>query len=443
MLETIRDFGIAALRTEGEEEAARRAHAEWFVALAGAGAGELYGPAQVSWLDRLDREHGNFRAALVWALERPEVATARRLGASLWRFWLARSAFAEGVSWLRRVIGLGSMERTPDLAEVWYGYGSLLNRLGDYPAVQRAHGEALAIWRELGDRRGESRTLTALAALTRREADYGRALALLDEALALSRDAGYDAGVATALNHIGLTLTIQGRDEEAEARFEESLAIHDRLGDRYAVSILLNNLGEIANRKGDLAGAADFYERSLGLARELDSRDGIAAELVNLAGVRLRLGEVVAARSLATEAVAELRALGDVDYLAQALGMLGQALWVAGDIVQARTSFVEALILNRRRNDLPEIATCLEALADVAAGEGQPERAVRLAAAASALRESIGVPTTAAERVQLAESLATWRAALGEARYASAWSAGRALPTEHAVDEALRVAPTP
>lgn len=436
MLETVREFGRAVLRAAGEEEATRRAHAAWFVALAGAGAEALYGQAQVEWLDRLDAEHGNFQAALAWALEVPEAATARRLGASLWRFWLARSAFAEGVSWLRRVIDLDAEGSLPDLAEVWYGLGSLLNRLGDYPAAQHAHTRALAIWRDLGDRRGEARTLTALAALTRREANYARALALLDESLALSREVGYEAGVATAYNHVGLTLTLQGRDEEAAAYFAESLAIHDRLGDRYAVSILLNNLGEIANRRGDSDGAAGYYERSLAIARAMDSRDGIAAELVNLAGVRLRLGEVAAARTLATEAVAQLRALGDVDYLAQALGMLGEAQWVAGEVVHARRSFAEALTLNRRRNDLPEIASCLEALAEVTARD-QPSDAVRLYAAASALRQTIGALPSAVARTRLDGSLAALRATLGEDRYAVAWSAGRTLPTETAIDEAL------
>ncbi len=411
---------------------------EWFAGLAGTGAGELYGPEQVGWLDRLEREHGNFRAALTWALERPEVGMARRLGASLWRFWLARSAFEEGAAWLRRVVDVEPVGASADLAEVWYGLGSLVNRLGDYPASQRAHGVALAIWQGLGDRRGESRTMTALAALVRREADYGRSLSLLDEALALARAEGYEAGVATALNHIGLTLTIQGRDAEAEAHFAESLAIHDRLGDRYAVSILLNNLGEIANRRGDLTGAADYYEQSLAMARELDSRDGIAAELVNLAGVRLRLGEVGAAGRLAAEAVAALRALGDVDYLAQALGMLGEAQWVAGEIVHARSSFEEALILNRRRGDRPEIGTCLEALADVAGSEGEPERAVRLVAAASALRATIGVPLTAAEREQIDESLAGWRVVLGEERLAVVWAEGRTMA---AAIEEIRDAP--
>jgi predicted ATPase/DNA-binding SARP family transcriptional activator len=437
MLETIREFGIAMLRAEGEEEETRRAHAAWFAAVASAGAGQLYGAAQVEWLDRLDREHGNFRAALDWTLAEREVEVARQLGASLWRFWLARSAFAEGASWLRRVIDLDASGMTPELAEIWYGLGSLRNRLGDYPAAQQAHRRALAIWRGVGDRRGESRTLTALAALTRRETDYGGALAMLNEALALAREVEYEAGVATALNHIGLTLTLQGWDDEAEAHFAESLAIHDRLGDRYAVSILLNNLGEIANRRGDLEGAAGYYEEALRISREIDSRDGIAAELVNLAGVRLRLGEVAAARTLAVEAVAQLRALGDVDYLAEALGMLGEAQWVAGEFVHARRSFAEALTLNQRRGGLPEIANCLESLAAVIAYEARPELAVRLLAAASALRQSIGVPPTSIERTRLAERLSVLRATLGEERYAVAWSDGSGLAIETAIAEAL------
>lgn len=365
LLETIREYGLERLAVSGEALATRQAHASWFAALAGAAAAELYGPDQIDWLDRLDADRANLNAALAWSIEQTDSATATRLATALWRFWLAKSAFAEGVAWIERVLVLESDIATADRAELSYAAGSLLNRMGNYETARQRHAAALRLWKAMSDRRGEARALVALAALKRREGDFDQAREILAKAMSLASHEGYDAGVASALNHLGLTATMQGRLDEAEEYFSESLTLHQDLGDRYGESIVLNNLGEIASEHQDLETAANYYEASLRIAREMDSRDGTAAELANLAGVRLQMGDIERARALAAEAVETLRAIAGVDYLPQALGMLGEAQRMAGDLVHAQESFQEALALNQRLGDQSQVAACMEALAGI------------------------------------------------------------------------------
>ena len=82
MLETVRQYALEQFAASGDLEAAQRAHAAWCVALAEAAEPELVGPHQVQWLERLEREHDNLRAALRWCIDRRDVDTAARLGRS-------------------------------------------------------------------------------------------------------------------------------------------------------------------------------------------------------------------------------------------------------------------------------------------------------------------------------------------------------------------------
>jgi non-specific serine/threonine protein kinase len=86
-LETLRQYALEELRNAGEEGRLRRRHCEWFVDLAERAEPELVGPHQATWLERLEREHDNLRAALRWAVDNDEAELGSRLGAALWRFW--------------------------------------------------------------------------------------------------------------------------------------------------------------------------------------------------------------------------------------------------------------------------------------------------------------------------------------------------------------------
>ena len=113
MLETVHEFAREKLEESAEAEEIKRAHAEYFLTLAEEAYPELRGPDQLQWLERLEAEHDNMRAALSWALERKEVEVALRLGGALWWFWWMRGYHSEGRRWLEEALaieGRGSPE---------------------------------------------------------------------------------------------------------------------------------------------------------------------------------------------------------------------------------------------------------------------------------------------------------------------------------------------
>jgi tetratricopeptide (TPR) repeat protein len=278
-----------------------------------------------------------------------------------------------------------------------------------------------------------------LGALDRRSGNLEQARATIEAALRIAREIGYAPGLANALNHLGLVASVRGDDAAAAEYFGESLALHQQLGDRYAESILLNNLGDNARRRGDLEAAIRFAETSLLVVREIGSQDGVAAELVNLAEIHLEQGEAARAATLASEAVRILTEIGNRDYLAPALFVLGDALMVEGDERGALAAHQQALQVNERLGERAALANGLDRVAGLAGGRGDWQAAVRLLAAAAALRGAVTGGVSTADRTRHEQMLAAARNALGGDRFAALLAAGRQLPPETAIAEALAV----
>jgi predicted ATPase/DNA-binding CsgD family transcriptional regulator len=230
-----------------------------------------------------------------------------------------------------------------------------------------------------------------------RQRDLERAACLHQESLSLSR-AGVDSdGVARSLYGLARVAASRGDYAAAISSAEESLAIRRTLGNRNDIAITLNVLGEIARYRRDYARAGALYQESLALFRETGDKLGIQIELHNLGYVLKQQGE--------------LRRAADV--------------------------FAESLELSRELGIRMGMASCIGGLAGVATGEGRPERAARLFGAAEALREAIAFPMEVVDRAELDRDVAAVEAALGEAALRAAWSEGRAMPLEQAVEEAL------
>src|SRR5215208_6135993 len=131
MLETVHEYAREKLQESAEAQEIKRVHAEYFLTLAEEAYPELKGANQLQWLERLEAEHDNMRAALPWALERKDVELALRLGGALWWFWSVRGYHSEGRRWLEEALaidGRGSREwRTMALA----GAGALASEQGE------------------------------------------------------------------------------------------------------------------------------------------------------------------------------------------------------------------------------------------------------------------------------------------------------------------------
>ena len=410
MLETIREYGLERLASSGEEPLTRRAHAAYFVVLAEDSASERsrgvagsQDPAPRSaedssgWLDRLELEHDNFRAALDWLIENGESDWGLRLGAALFQFWEEREYLAEGHERLEKLLSLpGAAAHTKARSRALFAAGVLAGE----PAAARAfHQEALSINRELEDQRGVAVELNALAVGAQLEGDLPRARELLEESIVLWRGLKDPVAVVRGLSNLASVAGLERHFGEALALFEECLSISRQLGDRAGMAWALDHKGDVAREQGDTASARSFYEQSLAMFRELGDRWGIAGSLGDLGNLEREQGAFESARHL----------------------------------------YQESLEVFRELDHKRGIARLLDCFACSAAAESHPERALRLAGAAAALREALGAPLTPPEQVRLSRSLEPARQALTNVVSASAWMEGWAMSVETAI--AVAIAP--
>ncbi|HET9224124.1 MAG TPA: tetratricopeptide repeat protein, partial [Roseiflexaceae bacterium] len=397
MLATIREYAREKLEASGEADALCRRHCEHFLALAEQAEPKLTGAQQEEWLKRLECEHDNLRAALSWAIERQEAESAQRLVGALWRFWYTRGYLSEGRRWMEYALALSGRVAAAVRAKALTGAGGLAHAQSDYAQAIALYEESLALRRELGDKRGIAIVLNNLGLLARDRNDYASARARLEEALTVLRDVGDQRSVAGILNNLGMLEHSQEQFARARALYEESLELRRQLGDTRGIVQLLNNLGSEALYQGDAARAQQFFEENLVLSRKLE----------------------------------------DSRRIAYSLGNLGHVALARGELALAAARYSESLALLRELEDKRGIAECLEGLAGVAAGQGRFEHAARLWGAAEALRQAISADLSPAERTRHAQMIADARPQVDGAIWAQAWAAGRAMPLEKALAEAI------
>jgi DNA-binding NarL/FixJ family response regulator len=401
LLETIRQYGAEQLRAAGEDGALRTRHLDWFLALAETAWPELTGPDQGQWLDHLEWEHDNLRAALAWSQEVRDPELGLRLAGALYRFWWWRGHLSEGRCWLARALERDAPRRGQARARALNAAAVLARAQGDYAAARPLFEESLAIFRELGDRRGIANALHNLGSVSRFQGDYAGAARLFDEGLALSRELGDTWGIGVALAMRGALALDLGDYERAGPLLEESLALGRKLGDTWTVAGRLGMLAELAREQGQ-------YQR---------------------------------ARALLGEALSLAQKLGDRGCRAWLLAKLGRVACERGDYERATALCRESLPLLREGGETWGIAACLESLARVAAATDRPEHAARLFGAAGMIREVIGFGVPSLLQVHHLAShernLAAVRSEVAEGAFARAWAEGRAMSLEEAIELAL------
>jgi predicted ATPase/DNA-binding CsgD family transcriptional regulator len=261
--------------------------------------------------------------------------------------------------------------------------------------------------------------------------------AWLDRLLTTAGAAERTIGRARALNAIGFLTFLQGDYDTAQPLLEESLAIRRALNDRQGIVESLTNLGLLLRCRGRTAEARLLFEEALGVSRALGDRAWEARTLNKLARLVFYEGDHAAARALHEESLARGRQAGNTWDIAIALGDLGDVSHALGDDAAARGLYAQSLAVWQELGDERGIAQGLEGVAILAAATSRPEQAVRLLGAAHAMRERITEPSSPSRRASLERLLDAARAALGEAAYTRAWAAGRAMPPDQAVAEAL------
>jgi predicted ATPase len=395
MLSAIREYALERLVESGEEFATRRAHSAYYIVLAEECGEDL--STHPEWLERFDLEHQNFRDALEFLIRTSDADWGMRLGAALFHFWERREHFAEGRTFLDRLLHLPSAVQPKMRAHLLFCAAVLSSSQGDFDSAQKLQKESLKACRDLQDHRGVAVALNALGVMTRDRGDLDTACSLFEQCVATWRELGSSLDTARALSNLANVVGLQGHYGRAHELYDECLAIFHDVGDSTAVAWTLNYLGDLARESVDSTASRAYYEQSLSAFRRLKDGWGIASTLCDLASLN-------AAQSKHD----------DAEHL------YGESIKIFQDLGHKRG-----------------IARVLECFAVSAAAQFRPQQSLRLAGAAAALRQRIGAPLIPAEQSRLEKKLENARKLLSDAAGLEAWSAGWEMSQDEVLEEVL------
>ncbi|MCB9150817.1 MAG: tetratricopeptide repeat protein [Caldilineaceae bacterium] len=410
MLVTIHEYALAQLASSGEFDALRRRHLDYYVALAERAEVALTEANQSIWLEQLESELDNVRAALEYALLRGEIELGARLCAALRRFWGMRGRVSEGRQWLSAILAQEQAISTLTKAKTFSAAGTLAQAQGDYEQAVTLQQEALMRRRVHGDQTGVAVSLNNLGFLAENQGDYAKARSLYEEVLALSRQIDYKLyiaialinlgrlvhalgeyalvriyaeeslalnrtmgnqwGIALALDQIGNLAFTEGDYVAARLAHEEALAIREGFGGKWAIATSLQNLGRLNQRQGHYDVAQTLYEKSLALRKEISDKPGIAGVLMSLGNLNHDLGDGSAAQAMLQQSLTMYRAIGEKAGIARALNALGWVNQTLGDLDAAQAQHEESLSMQRALGRQLEIAVALHYLANLALQQG-------------------------------------------------------------------------
>lgn len=399
LLETIRQYAHEKLVQAGGEEWARNQHLAYFLCLAEDAERKLASEEQVFWLNRLENEHDNFRAALSWSMKEGKTEQALRLSGALVTFWGWRGYFNEGRRWLETTLALPQAVEPVLRMKLLIRAGWFARGQSDLAKAQTFLNEATTIGRILGDKEHLAQTIHDMGVLARTQGNYSAAQAFYQEALAIWREIQNQRLVAMGLFNLALVGTDIGDYDLAQSCFEEALAINRMLKDKLAQVGNLDGLGFILILQHKPALAVPLFEEALAIYGQLGNKNDNTG----------------------------------------LLGNRGLAARLLKDYNLARSLYRRALSAQYELQDKFQMAYSLEYLAGLAAVEGEAVRAARLFGAAEKLREIIGSPLAPSDRELYTQDVAEARAQLSQEAFAEEWAVGRAMAMEQLIEYALSV----
>lgn len=473
ILETIRQYAREKLFESGEGEKIRDQHLKAFVELAEQAESETRGHHQQLWLDRLDNELENLRAALEWSQERDNESFLR-LASALWRFWELHG-YIDDLKWLPRAIalteGMESVTRARALARASYeNY--------DPKQMKKWADEAERLSRNLNDKSVLAMALSCQSGLEIRRLNSQSALALLEQALTVSKEVNDHWLSGIILIDFGAEALNRNAFASARSFIEQGLAEVSLSGDKRHKSRGLISLCVIAAAQGNAEKVRHFAREALACAQEIHDKAHIINGYGALFVAELILDEYPRAEQFALERYRLTQGLNDKWHISLSLINLGLLDWAQGnfyrfkermqealgvakqcseplvfadvliwagisslytqDPSQAKSRFAEALAIYEEENNKAGYCLFLMSVGMLAIDQGLAEQGARLLCAREKLRRSFFTwdfyPFMARERERY---ITKAREQLGEEAFNKAWAEGAAMSTEEAIALAL------
>ena len=396
MLETIRQYAQEKLIAGGGWSAMRDGHLQYFLKLAEETTPKLNGQYQQLWLNWLEGEFGNIRAALTWSLENGRVEAGLRIIIAIYQFWTIRDYVEEGLAWVERLLAQADERISKVVQANALAYAAFLAGFRGNTAAQMGYGrEATALAEAAGDE-GKSALVWALAAqayAARAAGDYHTEFTIEERVIELYRELGDSHLLGVSLSVSSFSAMSIGKYDAAHAMLDEALPLLREAGNPYRIAMALNFSGDLARCEGKYARAQAAYEESISLLREVDAPRDLASVLHNLGHTCLHLG----------------------------------------DFECALAQFNESLEIQQSQQNTPGVGECLIGFAAMAAVSSLPAAGALLLSAAVAIGGQRIATAWAATHMEYEHYLAIIRAGLTEKEFKAAQAAGRTLSIEEAV----------
>jgi len=437
LLETVRQYAREKLSETGDGMAIRDAHLQYFLGLAERAEPELVGPQVLEWLNKLEFELDNFRAALEWSLKRNPDLGLRLANTLLW-FWAEGGYIRDGYDWLSKLLNRPQERSHPrDRARALGVMGYFL-ALGDFGKDARPIlEESLALYRDLDDKPGIAHALLYEGIFIFREHNVKQGVKLVLESLAMYRELGHKLGIFAALDYLG-RIIYEHEYLRAHAYLIEALEICYEMDYPSGVARSLAALGHLALRQGDYPAAHRWLDKALATQKQLKKGRYAIYTLAHLGELASREGDYTQAQLYYKECMTLIDQTGGLSTMAGWMVVkFGHATLWQGNLASARELLEQSMRHFTRTNEKIGIIFTIEGLARLALKQEQPDQALCLITWADATRETIDNPRPQPEQADVDRDLAAIRAQLDEAAFAAVQAKGWAMSMDEAIACAL------
>ena len=402
LLEMIREYALEKLKDAGDGKLLRDRHLDFFVTRVEEIAPKLQQSStyQGLWMNWLDGEMDNIRAALDWAMESSQVEAGLRLADALFMFWASHTSMQEGRNWHERLLAQAD-EQIPIMlrARAAFNAGMMAGFLGDATAAKEHERTAVALCEAAGEEGlkllAQTQALAAVAATLNRDFAVGYVKA--EKYVQLLQKVGYDAEIPMGLATQAVAAIGLGRYQVARSLLEEALSAQQKIGDPYLIALILSFLGHLEHWEQNYTRAQATYEESLALLRKAGGTGDEPRVLQGLAHTCLQ----------------------------------------QGDLNQAHALICESVMLCKRQGKVEGLSECLIGFGALASERGMPAEAVRLLTTGAIHGVSVHLSFLVAEGREYERYLGVARSQLTTHEFEQAQQAGRSQTLEGAIEYAL------
>lgn len=396
LLESVRQYAAQKLEAAGEGPSVRNRHLQCFLQLVEEVEPKLKGKYQQLWLNWLETEVDNIRAALAWSLKSTQIEIGLRIASAVYLLWAIRGYVEEGARWLEQLLTIAGDDVSPAVQVNALASAAFLAIFRKDHVAQMEYGRQAAHIAATVDDVSKQALIWALfteAAGALAAGDYQTDYRLRQRIIRLARELGDEYLLGVALSASNTAAMNVGKYGEARAMLEEGLSYLQKWRDSHRIGMTLNFLGDLERCEKNYHQALKYYEASLPMLREVDAERDSASVMHNL----------------------------------------GHACLHRRDVERAHSLFCQSMAIHREQQNEPGMAECLIGFAALAILGGEPAAGARLLAAARAIGGENMTAAWPATRMEFEHYQGLAQKSLGEQALLSEQILGSSLSIEEAV----------